>query len=90
MSISEADMKSGRINDQLGEQLESMSARVEANVERGRNLVADWQANLNDTCARAYEEANRFVHERPWEATVAATLLGVVMGLLCSSSSRRR
>jgi ElaB/YqjD/DUF883 family membrane-anchored ribosome-binding protein len=77
-------MKAGRINDQLGSQLESLSAQVEANLERGRNAWAEWKANLSEESTRAAAAANRYARENPWPLVCAATVLGLVLGAICA------
>jgi ElaB/YqjD/DUF883 family membrane-anchored ribosome-binding protein len=84
MSVTTEDVKEGKLNDQLASQLESISARVEANVEKGRNALADLQADAGQRCRELASATNEFVRERPWEVVGIAAAVGLVVGLLCS------
>ena len=84
MSVTTEDVKEGKLNDQLASQLESISARVEANVEKGRNALADFQAEAGQRCREMASATNEFVRERPWEVVGIAAGIGLVIGLLCS------
>ena len=84
MSVTTEDVKEGKLNDQLASQLESISARVEANVEKGRNALADFQAEAGQRCREMAAATNEFVRERPWEVVGIAAGIGLVIGLLCS------
>ena len=84
MSVSEQDVHEGRINDELSSQLESISARVEAKVEKGRNAWAEVKAAATDRCNQAATAANEFARERPWEMAGIAAAIGLVAGLLCA------
>ena len=82
--ITREDAKDGRINDQLGTQLEAVSAQMEANLERGRNAWAEWRAAISEQSHRAREEAETMARENPWQLTMSAALVGVVLGVLVS------
>jgi ElaB/YqjD/DUF883 family membrane-anchored ribosome-binding protein len=82
--MNESDVKQGRINDQLGTQLESLSAQVEANLERGRNSLSEWKTAITDKSRQAYKAANDFTQNRPWQAIGAALLLGYIAGRICA------
>ena len=84
MSVTTEDVKEGKLNDQLGSQLESISARVEANVEKGRNALADLKADAGQRCREMASATNEFVRERPWEVVGIAVGIGLVIGLLCA------
>jgi ElaB/YqjD/DUF883 family membrane-anchored ribosome-binding protein len=84
MSVTEQDVKEGRLNDELGSQLESISARVEANVEKGRNAWADFKANAGERCRQATAATNQYVQERPWQMAGVAAGIGLLLGLLCA------
>ena len=83
MSVSEQDVHAGRLNDELGAQLESLSAKVEANLENGRNTWAEWKAQANDCTRQAISTADNYAREKPWQLVCAATMVGVVLGMLC-------
>lgn len=87
MSVTEQDVKEGRINDGLEHQLESLSAQVEAGWEQGRNHVADWRAAAGDKTRQVTETLTTMAREKPWQLIAGATALGLLMGLMCS---RRR
>ena len=95
MSVSNSDRKGdpkeGKINDDFSGKIEALSAQVEANVERGRNAVADWHASLSDTTSELGRKANRYTHEHPWRMISSALLGGVLLGLIvaCQGSHRR-
>jgi ElaB/YqjD/DUF883 family membrane-anchored ribosome-binding protein len=84
MSVSAQDMKEGRINDELSSQLESISARVEANVEKGRNAWADFRAETEARCREMADATKEYVKESPWQAVGMAAGLGLIVGLICS------
>ena len=89
MSINQSDLKEGRINDQLGSQLESISAQVEANVERGRNALAEWRATLSDKASQFGQTMDRYGHEHPWRMVSSALVAGLVLGLLVGCQNSR-
>jgi ElaB/YqjD/DUF883 family membrane-anchored ribosome-binding protein len=84
MSVTEQDIKEGRINDELSSQLESISARVEANVEKGLNAWADFRADAEERCHEMAANANNYVRERPWQVVGVAAGIGLVLGMLCA------
>ena len=83
MSVTTQDVQQGRLNDELGSQLESLSARVEANLENGRNAWADWKARASDCTRRTTSAADNLAPEKPWQMICAATLFGVIAGSMC-------
>jgi ElaB/YqjD/DUF883 family membrane-anchored ribosome-binding protein len=91
MSVSPTDVTEGRANDDIGTKLESFSAQVEANVERGRNAVAEWKAAVTDKTTKAAKRIDGYTHEHPWRMVCSALTLGWVMGMMfgCQASSRR-
>jgi ElaB/YqjD/DUF883 family membrane-anchored ribosome-binding protein len=84
MSLSEQDVKEGRINDGLENQLESLSAQVEAGIEQGRNKIADWRAVAGEKTRECTEALNTMAQEKPWQLVAGATAIGLILGLLFS------
>lgn len=82
MSMNEKDLNEGRINDQLGNQLESLSAQIEAKMERGRNRFADLKAEWSDKASQFGQTMDRYSHEHPWRMVSSALIGGVVLGML--------
>jgi ElaB/YqjD/DUF883 family membrane-anchored ribosome-binding protein len=83
MSVTQQDVKEGKINDQIENQLESISAQVEAGMEQGRARIAEWRAAASDTTRRAKESLDTMAREQPWQLVAGAVALGFVFGLLC-------
>lgn len=71
----------------LETQLESISAQVEASVERGRNAWAECRANLADCSSRATRAVDRCVRERTWIAVAAALAGGLLFGAMIRGRS---
>ena len=84
MSLSQQDVKEGRINDQLENQLESISAQVEARVERGRNAWAEWRESARATTRDMRNSLDTMAREKPWQMVGYAAALGLVLGLFFS------
>lgn len=82
MSVTQQDVKEGRINDQLGNQIESISAQVEAQVEQGRNRLAEWQASARECTRQMKDSLDTMAHEKPWQLVGGAAAIGLVLGLL--------
>lgn len=82
MSISQEDVKTGRLNDELGTQLESISAQIEANVEEGRNKMAEWKASAMQAKDEAVETLQKLARNKPWQLVAGATAVGLLLGLL--------
>lgn len=80
MSVNDTDVREGRINDQLGTQLESISAQVEAGLEHGRNVFAEWQHNFNEQAGRTCRQIDQYARENPWPLVCAAVVLGLLTG----------
>jgi ElaB/YqjD/DUF883 family membrane-anchored ribosome-binding protein len=80
MSVNQTDVKDGRINDELGTQLEALSAQVEAKVERGRNAWAEWQANLSDRTSECLRSIDAEAHSNPWPFVSTAMVFGFLVG----------
>jgi ElaB/YqjD/DUF883 family membrane-anchored ribosome-binding protein len=83
MSVTQQDIKEGKINDQLEDQLESLSAQVEAGMEQGRARMAEWRAVASEKTRQAKESLDTMARERPWQLVGGAVALGFVFGLLC-------
>lgn len=84
MSVTQQDVKEGRINDQLENQLESLSAQVEARVERGRNAWADWRESANERTREMRDSIDTMAREKPWQMVGYAAAVGLVLGFLFS------
>ncbi len=84
MSVTQQDVREGRLNDELSSQVESISARVEANVEKGRNAWADFKADAEERCRVMADATAEYVHHKPWQAVGIAAGIGLVVGLLCA------
>jgi ElaB/YqjD/DUF883 family membrane-anchored ribosome-binding protein len=85
MSVSTNDVKEGRLNDDLETQLESLSAQVEAGLEKGRNGWAEWKATASDGTRQAVSAVSDFAREKPWQLVLGATAFGLILGCLLSS-----
>jgi ElaB/YqjD/DUF883 family membrane-anchored ribosome-binding protein len=82
MSVTQQDVKEGKINDQIENQLESISAQVEAGMEQGRARMAEWRAAAGEKTRRAKDSLNTMAREQPWQLVGGAVVLGFVFGLL--------
>lgn len=89
MSVSAQDVKQGRLNDELGTQLESLSAQAEATMEEGRNRWADWKATAGDSTHQAVNAMTDLAREKPWQLVLGATAVGLILGLLFAPRHRR-
>lgn len=85
MSVNQTDLKEGRINDQLATQLDALSAQVEANVERGRNVLAEWKSALSEKSSQFGHTMDAYSHEHPWRMVSSAMVVGLLLGLLCKT-----
>jgi ElaB/YqjD/DUF883 family membrane-anchored ribosome-binding protein len=74
--------ESARINNQLATQLESFSAQIEANMERGRNNWREWEASLKENTEKVRRQVNEYVKTNPYQAVCGAVALGFVLGFL--------
>jgi ElaB/YqjD/DUF883 family membrane-anchored ribosome-binding protein len=83
MSVTQQDVKEGKINDQLEDQLESLSAQVEAGMEQGRARMAEWRAMASEKTRKAKDSLDTLAREQPWQLVGGAVALGFVFGLLC-------
>ena len=90
MSLNQNDLKEGRINDQISSQLESISAKVEANVERGRNALEEWCASLSDKSSELGRTLDRYSQEHPWRMASSAFVAGMVFSLLFGRKTSKR
>ena len=88
MSVTAQDIKEGKINDEIGNQLESLSAQMEAGLEQGRNMWADWRAAAQDTTRRTTEALNNMAREKPWQLVGGAAAVGLLIGVLFSARRR--
>jgi ElaB/YqjD/DUF883 family membrane-anchored ribosome-binding protein len=82
--MTDTDVQQGRINDQLGTQLESLSAQVEAKVEQGKNRLNEWKSTIQDRSKQAYSSVDTFTRNSPWKALGVAVLSGWVIGRIMS------
>jgi len=82
MSVTQQDMKEGKINDQLENQLDSISAQVEAGWEEGKNRLADWRQSANEKTRQMTDSMKTMARENPWQLVAGAAALGVVLALL--------
>lgn len=83
--MNEESLKDGRINDQLATQLDALAAQVEANVERGRNALAEWKYALSEKSSHLAQTVDRYGHAHPWRMISSAMTAGLFLGLLCKS-----
>jgi ElaB/YqjD/DUF883 family membrane-anchored ribosome-binding protein len=82
MSVTPQDVKEGRINDQLENQLDSISAQVEAGWEQGKNQFADWRQAATEKTRQMTDSLQTMAQEKPWQLVAGATAVGLVLGLL--------
>jgi ElaB/YqjD/DUF883 family membrane-anchored ribosome-binding protein len=85
MSVTQQDVKEGRINDQLENQLDSISAQVEAGWDEGKNKFADWRQTATDKSRELTDSLQTMAREKPWQLVAGATAVGLVLGLLFAS-----
>jgi ElaB/YqjD/DUF883 family membrane-anchored ribosome-binding protein len=85
MSVTQQDLKEGRINDQLDNQLDSLSAKVEAGWEEGKNRMADWRQSAGEKTRQMTDSLQTMAREKPWQLVAGATAVGLVLGLLFAS-----
>ncbi len=88
MSISQQDENTGRLNDALGTTLESISAQVEANLEEGRNRLAEWKVAADDVTRKTIQTLQDLAEQRPWQLVVSAGAAGLLLGLLLGTRRR--
>ena len=74
--------ESARINNQLATQLESFSAQIEANLERGRNNWREWEASLKENTDKVCAQVNDYVRSNPYQAVCGAVAIGFLLGFL--------
>jgi len=82
MSVSQQDLKEGRINDQIENQLHSISAQVEAGWEQGKNQFADLRQAATEKTRQVSDSLQTMAREKPWQLVAGATAVGLVLGLL--------
>ncbi|MDX1951279.1 MAG: hypothetical protein SFY81_03795 [Verrucomicrobiota bacterium] len=70
------------LNNQLDEQLESLSAQVEAGFENGRARWADWKANIGDSARNVSRSVDDCVHNHTWSSIAIAAALGACLGIM--------
>ena len=89
MSVNQNDLKEGRINDQIGSQLESMSAKLEADIKRGQNALEEWCTSLSEKSSELGRTLDRYSREHPWRMVSSAFLAGLVLSRLLGRRSGR-
>jgi ElaB/YqjD/DUF883 family membrane-anchored ribosome-binding protein len=82
MSVSQDDVNEGRLNDQLGSQLEALSANVEAKMEQGRNLWVEWRSNLPGSASDMARALDDQAHRNPWPLVCGASAIGLLIGAI--------
>ena len=66
--------------DQFGNATESM----EGAVARAKETLMEWEAQGMECAKDAARQADKFVHDKPWQAVGIAAAVGLVAGLLIS------
>ncbi|MGV3772288.1 MAG: DUF883 family protein [Verrucomicrobiales bacterium] len=74
--------ETARINNQLATQLESFSAQIEANMERGRNSWREWEASMKENADKVCGQVNDYVKTNPYQAVCGAVAIGFLLGFL--------
>ena len=74
-------------NDGLDEavnKFESATEGVEAALARGKEQLHHLQEQAVECSRKVAQDADKYIHEKPWQAVGVAAALGVVVGLLVS------
>jgi ElaB/YqjD/DUF883 family membrane-anchored ribosome-binding protein len=63
-------------------QFESAAEQMESAFARGKEQMQELQEKALECTKQAAESADKFVHEKPWQAVGIAAAVGLVAGLL--------
>lgn len=67
---------------QTGEKIEAVRLRAKASVTQARARLSEFQAKTADQARQAAESADKYVHEKPWQAVGIAAGIGLLLGVL--------
>lgn len=69
---------------QAGERIQAVRDRAQASVKVARERLTDAQEEVTKRARRAAKDADRYVHDNPWQAVGIAAGVAFIVGLLVS------
>lgn len=85
--ISDAENLLKQTTSGAGGQTEELRSRINANIERAKDLLKDSENSLRDQGQAARQATEDYLHEHPWQSLGIAAGVGFLLGLL--SAPRR-
>jgi ElaB/YqjD/DUF883 family membrane-anchored ribosome-binding protein len=73
------------LNNQLGAQLEALSAQIEAGIESGKYTLSEIKAMIRQKSAQTAHATQEYVRENPWKLVLVGGLFGLCAGVLTRS-----
>ena len=70
--------------EQLGDRVDETRARAERTLHEAHSRLGSLQDELTARARRSVRDADRYVHDNPWQAIGIAAGLAFVVGLLVS------
>lgn len=82
--ISDAENLLKQTTGSAGGQTEELRNRINANIERAKDLLKDSENSLRDQGQAARQATEDYLHEHPWQSLGIAAGVGFLLGLLTS------
>ncbi|SDA83206.1 MULTISPECIES: DUF883 family protein [unclassified Janthinobacterium] len=86
--INEAEGWLDGAKDQTGDNIKAVKERFIATVETAKKDLIKLEEDLLDRTKKAAKATDEYVQDNPWKAVGAGAVVGVLFGLLLSSSRR--
>jgi len=80
--MAEVEELVARLADTADPGIARLRTRVADTLRRTQRAIADGAAQLQRQARETFDAGDSYVHEQPWQAIVAATLVGLIVGML--------
>jgi ElaB/YqjD/DUF883 family membrane-anchored ribosome-binding protein len=87
--VDQAETLLRSLGDQSGEAAAAVRDRVTETLQQAKARLAETAAGAEQAAESLADRVDQYVRANPWQAVVVAALLGGVVGLLITKSTRR-
>jgi ElaB/YqjD/DUF883 family membrane-anchored ribosome-binding protein len=88
--VDQAETLLRSLGEQGGEAAEAVRDRVTQTLHQAKARLAETAADAEQAAESLVDRADEYVRANPWQAVVVAAVLGGVVGLLITKSTRRQ
>ena len=86
--IADAEALLSAASDQTGDEFDKLRKSMKSNVSNAKDQLVSLEEDLMGKAKDAVKASDEFVHEKPYQTTLIAGGVGLVIGYLLSTSRK--